>query len=67
LFEVLEAFEPQGFEVLGEWSECWSVGAIEVLPAPFCQEDEVCFTQDAKMLRYCPKCDVSIGGYFACW
>ena len=64
---MLEAFEPHGFEVLGEWSECWSVGAIEVLATAFGHEDEVCLAQDAKMLRYCSKGDVSICGYFARW
>jgi len=65
MLELLQAIEPHGLEVLGEGSEGGAVGAVEVLATAFCHQDEVRVAQDAKMLRYCSKCDVSIGGDIA--
>jgi hypothetical protein len=61
LLEVLEAVEPHGFEVLGQWAERGAVGAVEVLAAAFGHEDEVGLAENAKVLRHCSKCDVSVG------
>jgi hypothetical protein len=60
LFELREGVSPHGLEVLGERSEGFSVGAVEVVPSSFGHRNESSRPQDAKMLRYCSECDIEI-------